>query len=266
MLILFSLIISVGLQVFAAFIAYSCIGHVQPKYKKAWLAIATALTLMLERRISPLWRFISLDNTPPISDTVIGLLISLGMVIGVLGLRNLFEELQAQAETDGLTGLNNRRVIMQKASLELERSRRGDHPLSILMLDIDHFKIINDTYGHISGDTVLAWLGKITKAQCRRVDSLGRIGGEEFLIILPDTKPSGAISVAERIRRIISDTPIKINDQTEVKITVSIGMSSNVRMIREPTLQTLIKQADKALYQAKNQGRNRLVFNGEVYA
>ena len=262
---LLSLVITIAIQVYTSFIALTCISNVHIRYQRAWLAIAIGLVLMLERRILPLWRYVSADELPPFSDTIFGLMISVAMLVGVFGLRNLFDELVEQAETDSLTGLNNRRVIMQKASLELERSQRGEHPLSLLMVDIDHFKKINDTYGHSSGDAVLAWLGKITKAQCRRVDTLGRIGGEEFLIILPDTKPSGAISVAERIRRIISATPVKLNDKTEVSITVSIGMSTNIWMTREPTLQSMLKQADKALYQAKNQGRNRLVFNGDVY-
>lgn len=165
------------------------------------------------------------------------------------------EELRELASTDYLTGLFNRRHFIDQASREFSRSKRYKLPMSLLMIDADHFKAINDTYGHGVGDIILKKLGATGKKALRSVDVYGRIGGEEFSVYLPDTCIEDAIIVAERFRREIETLEIPIQTYC-LSITVSIG----VAMISEETkeLDHLMKKADSALYRAKENGRNRV--------
>lgn len=176
-----------------------------------------------------------------------------------LALRNALthEEIQRIAALDSLTGIYNRRFGMERLHEEYTRVIRQDLPLSLLMMDIDHFKSINDTYGHRAGDRALKLVVKVMKSVMREGDILCRYGGEEFMAILPGADCDNAQEVAERIRRRISDTHLEHGDQI-IPITISIGMASWPEHQVENE-QQLIERADQTLYMAKESGRNRVV-------
>lgn len=166
----------------------------------------------------------------------------------------LKEELQFIAIHDPLTRLYNRREFERYLEVEWQKIIRYQHPLSVLMLDIDHFKEINDQYGHQVGDDVLRGLASILLNEVRKADFLARYGGEEFIIILPETAVNHAIETAERFRGKIE----KANFVLGIKVTVSIGVSSFPE--HRKSKNALINEADTALYTAKKQGRNRVVY------
>ncbi len=165
-------------------------------------------------------------------------------------------ELTKQAHLDYLTGLSNRRHFMEQADVELSRAIRYDTPLSLLMLDIDFFKNVNDTYGHQVGDTVLQVLSKVCQDTMRQVDVVGRLGGEEFAVILPETTSEEALEVAERLRESIAKTAVNIPVGLPIYFSVSIGVSTLSN--KDINIDTLLSQADKALYEAKETGRNKV--------
>ncbi len=156
---------------------------------------------------------------------------------------------------DGLTGAFNRRHFEEKLTDELDRHQRYKRKLSLIMLDIDFFKKVNDNYGHQAGDYLLIKLTSLIVDRIRSTDIFARYGGEEFCCILPETNIESAYKVAEDIRKIIEDYPFKFEDQ-EISITVSQGLSSLVDGIDSP--EHLIKKADIALYKAKETGRNKV--------
>ncbi len=160
------------------------------------------------------------------------------------------------ATTDGLTGLYNRRRFMELAEREFARSIRYDRPLALIMLDIDHFKDVNDTHGHDAGDVVLRSLSEIAITALRNADILGRLGGEEFAALLPETDEQAAMEVAERLRVSIERATM-CTDECTLKITVSIGVSILETGIS--TIENMLKRADVALYDAKQSGRNRVL-------
>jgi diguanylate cyclase (GGDEF)-like protein len=165
----------------------------------------------------------------------------------------LEQKLENLATTDSLTQVNNRYKINAEIDKHIARSKRYGEPFSILMLDIDHFKQVNDTYGHYVGDVVLKDLSKIVKHNIRQVDSFGRWGGEEFILILENTQKESAIQIAEKIRDIISITTIA----DHYKITVSIGVSEYQQ---DELKSALLQRVDTALYEAKENGRNQVRF------
>ncbi|WP_161635984.1 sensor domain-containing diguanylate cyclase [Desulfonatronovibrio hydrogenovorans] len=165
------------------------------------------------------------------------------------------EKLHFLATTDELTGLWNRRYFMQALNREMERAGRYDQRFSLLMLDIDHFKKINDQYGHAAGDQVLEHLAGILKASLRQVDVPGRLGGEEFAIILPQTDQDGAYRTAERLRTALEQALVIYDDKEEIKFTVSVGLAVHQPGVTDQD--QLLKMADQALYRAKEQGRNQ---------
>jgi diguanylate cyclase (GGDEF)-like protein len=157
--------------------------------------------------------------------------------------------------TDELTGLRNRRYIFERLDEEFERARRSGHPLSLIMLDIDHFKRINDTYGHLFGDLVLQATAARIKLSLRKHDLVGRIGGEEFLVICPDSSNADTLVVAERIRAVVNDAVIS-NEVHEIQVALSAGVTDLKDADR--SFEKLFSRADSALYLAKEQGRNRV--------
>lgn len=168
----------------------------------------------------------------------------------------LFDEVRRRAITDDLTQAYNRRHLMDIASRELSRAVRKGFPLSVIMLDVDHFKTFNDTYGHFVGDEVLRAVVQRSTRSLREADVLGRYGGEEFAVVLPDTTAEGASKVAERLQKAISGEPI-LTRRGPLSVTVSMGIAA-VRS-QDENLANLFNRADDALYAAKSAGRNRVV-------
>ena len=166
------------------------------------------------------------------------------------------EILQAKATHDSLTGLLNHEEILDTLDKELARSEREGVCVSVIMSDIDHFKLVNDTYGHLAGDVVLNVIAQKLQSMERPYDSIGRFGGEEFLIVLPDCCLECAAAFAERLRSSISkeciDTP-----EGMIPVAISLGVASSVQETKRDTL-SLVKTADTALYRAKANGRNRV--------
>jgi two-component system cell cycle response regulator len=169
------------------------------------------------------------------------------------------EALRDQATHDGLTGLLNRSAILGTLDKELARAAREGHPLSLLMLDLDHFKQINDTHGHAAGDTVLRECARRMGQAIRNYDSVGRYGGEEFLVVLPGCDGPSAIAQAERLRETFAAFPFA-HGAALLQVTCSIGVSSRVRPALDDA-EALLREADLALYGAKGDGRNRVLVN-----
>ena len=167
----------------------------------------------------------------------------------------LYNETQQLAITDELTSLYNRRGFFELGRREVDRVLRFGHPLTAVMIDIDHFKIVNDTYGHPLGDKILRGLADRIRHNIRDIDIFGRYGGEEFVVLLIENDIATAALVAERLRRLISDTPFQ-TEAGPISITVSMGLAIVTK--DTPDLGTLISQADQALYHAKQAGRNRV--------
>ncbi len=168
----------------------------------------------------------------------------------------LMKKLKHQASKDFLTGVENRGHFIELAEKELARAIRYRSELSILMMDIDHFKTINDTFGHKVGDLALKQLSDRCKRTLREIDIVGRIGGEEFAVLLPETTKGVATEVAERIRLAIENSPINIEGAESIKLHISIGVATLVSA--DNNIDDLMHIADTALYEAKNSGRNRV--------
>ncbi len=168
------------------------------------------------------------------------------------------EKSQQEAHTDALTGLINRRGLEKVLEVERIRSRQNKTPLSAIMLDIDHFKRINDTYGHLVGDSLLKGLGLLLKTKIRKNDMAVRYGGEEFLIVLPETGLEGATAVAEKIKAALNSKEWRIRNtgKNMGRITASMGVSFHED---DDTEEGFIQRADQALYMAKTLGRNRVI-------
>lgn len=171
------------------------------------------------------------------------------------------KELQKLSRTDSLTGILNRRAIIAQIEAEMSRASRERGPVSLALLDLDHFKNINDTYGHITGDAVLKECVARIDSITRSYDLIGRFGGEEFLVLLPGANENGAYVACEKIRNVIGNKAVQFND-TQVPVTISIGVAT---WDCHEKADDLIARADKALYQAKDGGRNRVeVARGRV--
>lgn len=184
------------------------------------------------------------------------------LAAGVLENARLHAQVEAEARIDALTGLLNRRTFDRRLAAEHSRASRFGKPYALALLDIDHFKRINDSHGHLAGDAVLKQLGQILARQFREVDVVARYGGEEFVVILPEIGGSVAKSVAERVRRAVAATPFILPDGGEIGVTVSIGVSCypNCAASAEDAVST----ADQALYIAKQAGRNRVLLYRET--
>jgi diguanylate cyclase (GGDEF)-like protein len=180
----------------------------------------------------------------------------LGMALLALENAKLFRETEELAITDGLTKLLLRRTLMERLEEELRRADRDHMPLAALLLDIDHFKLVNDRYGHPTGDQVLRVIAQILKASVRDVDLCGRYGGEEFVVVLPATSQAGAVKVAERIREAVAEHCFSLGGQEASRLTVSLGVASYPDDAQD--LEALIADADLALYRSKQGGRNRV--------
>lgn len=190
---------------------------------------------------------------------------SKGELIGVLGIaRDITARKQAEEKFhyfsvhDPLTGLYNRRVLEERIADEIHRAERYQHNIAIFMLDIDHFKLINDTYGHQSGDVVLCHLAKLLEDSIRKTDYVARYGGEEFIVVLPETSLLKSKELAERLCGQIAKTSITINGNKQISMTVSIGVATFPEYGK--SWKELLAAADSAMYAAKRSGRNQVKF------
>jgi two-component system cell cycle response regulator len=165
--------------------------------------------------------------------------------------------LEALATTDPLTRVLNRRALLDRLTAEVDRSRRFNSALTLLLLDVDHFKLINDTDGHLVGDSVLRQLGSLLEDAVRKVDVVARYGGEEFVMILPETSNEGGITFAERLRERVEAMAFHVGTERPIHLTVSIGIAT-FPSPRIDTTEDLFARADEALYRAKSGGRNQV--------
>jgi two-component system cell cycle response regulator len=167
------------------------------------------------------------------------------------------EEIYRMSIQDGLTGVHNKRYFLELLERELAGAARRGSPLSLAMLDIDHFKKINDTHGHLAGDAALKELCRRLKPRVRAADLLARYGGEEFAVVLPDTSLAGALELAEDLRLLVADTPFA-HDELRIPCTISLGVAQ-IDIANPGRPEDLIRRADENLYAAKRGGRNRVV-------
>jgi diguanylate cyclase (GGDEF)-like protein len=223
---------------------------------------------MIGRRISPLLLFYNSGhyNLP---DALLALVISLLIFLGVTQFKKIISDLEEKnfildrsSKIDSLTQALSRSETFARAELEIERSFRNQESVAFLMLDIDHFKNINDEYGHPLGDIVLANLVKHCQEELRAIDIFGRVGGEEFFVVLPGDSIESAFEVAERLRKKVFSTPCAVVDGKDVSISISIGIASfnpvsNGETMAGQVLRSFYAKADQAMYQAKSKGRNR---------
>ena len=177
---------------------------------------------------------------------------------------NAYAEILKYATSDALTGLNNRRQFEERLKQEVSNSKRQHHPLCAIMLDIDYFKKVNDTYGHFAGDVVLKKVAGLIKSALREYDIPSRYGGEEFIILLPSTKVDDAFVVAERLRRTVENTRIDIPTEKGDSVAYTLGVTISLGVYQykpSDTPEEFYQNADKALYIAKENGRNRVIVN-----
>lgn len=184
------------------------------------------------------------------------------LAAGAIENARLYERLASEARTDLLTGLGNRRMFEVRLSEEMQRAQRYGKPFSLALLDIDHFKRVNDTYGHDAGDAVLKSLAVVLTGQVREADFVARYGGEEFMLLMPETDATGARLVTERLRQAVAGRPFRLPNGQEIGLTVSLGIVCFPQS--GDGAAEMLQRADQALYSAKRAGRNRVVFYHEL--
>lgn len=184
----------------------------------------------------------------------------LGVIQDITERKELEWKLAEEAHTDALTGCANRRYFLESARQELSRVRRYNRALSVLMLDLDHFKVVNDEHGHHVGDLVLQKLVEVCTAILREADVVGRLGGEEFAVLLPETGAMDALEAGERVRAAVANAVVPLENGTPLRVTTSVGVATLSPDIAD--IETLLARADGALYAAKHAGRNRVMLAG----
>jgi len=241
---------------------YGLLNFIHPDFRESFAAFNRRICagetgvlefLLIGKEGTPLW--LETHATPLRDD--------MGQITGLIGItrditesRALHQELKYQAQNDYLTGLSNRRRFMELAEQELVRTTRYRKQLSIFMVDIDYFKKVNDTYGHKTGDVVLQQLSETLRSTLREIDVIGRLGGEEFAVLLPETALSEATEVAERLRERVAEQEIVLETGMPLHFTVSIGVACLQQ--KNSNIDMLLNLADEALYKAKEGGRNRV--------
>jgi diguanylate cyclase (GGDEF)-like protein len=219
------------------------------------LTITIAVTAAFGIRAAPYW--IAALVTATLAPLLTGTLHSLLLVRLLYDLHVSRARVQKLALRDELTGLVNRHHFRERAAAALEAGGTGDLPMSVILLDVDHFKDVNDTFGHAVGDLALKGIAAACAAIARPSDVLARYGGEEFALLLPMTDLRGAVLVAEQMRQAVAARPIDRGDGQYLHATVSVGITS--REGSSGSLDTLLESADRALYHAKRTGRDRIV-------
>lgn len=214
------------------------------------VGLAAVLDQILKGEIIPIDLF-----TSAVIAGILAPIISYGFIYLTQQLNITEQKMRLLATTDSLTGILNRRYFFERAQNELERALRYGYSMSLLILDIDHFKPVNDRFGHQAGDFVLHQLAELANQSIRSTDLLGRYGGEEFIMVLPEAGIEDARAVAERLRKTVEDHKF-VYDQDSIQITISVGISC----LNNPDdeLDDLISRADRSLYAAKDAGRNRV--------
>ncbi len=275
LLALFLYTLSLFFQMGASYQSFKLINIVK-KYKVTCIALSLAMTLMIGRRVVPLINAYE-QSIFDIKDAVLSLPISLLLFIGVFGIKSALSEIRKENSaleilnaTDSLTLALTKKETYVRLKREISRGQRSSHPLAFLMIDIDHFKRINDQYGHRVGDTVLKNLSLFCQLKLRDIDVFGRFGGEEFLVACPETDAKAALEVAERLREAIAKESFAMVDGQKVTLTVSIGISIfDPQQVHHDSLDVAMDQyidySDKAMYCAKNAGRNQVkLFDQEM--
>jgi diguanylate cyclase (GGDEF)-like protein len=217
-----------------------------------------ALGAMRENRCVPLTAPVPGDEISAVFDGIAALQAQHQERVALEAERDkLIERLRVQSSTDFLTSLPNRRAFFEAAEAELSRARRHGHGLVLLLLDVDHFKRINDTLGHVAGDRALVALAEVLKLSARQGDIAARLGGEEFVVLLSHCEREDGLRFAERLRETVSSTPVDVGEgQAPLRITVSIGLAD--ARAHGVGLDQLLSRADRAMYRAKNAGRDRI--------
>ena len=229
-------------------------GADNPLFKKGYFV---SIPLMIEKEVVGVLNINDVDQDPfDVND--LDFILNLSEFIA-MSISNavLYEQTSKLAVTDGLTGISNRTNMEQSLLNEFGRSMRYNSPLSIVLLDVDHFKDVNDSYGHQKGDEILVTFASVLKKFCRANDTAARYGGEEFLMILPQSNAQGAFKIAERVREEIMKMSFVGND-SKFSVTTSCGVAELNRDYMK-NIDQLINVADNAMYEAKNSGRNKTI-------
>ena len=266
-------VLAVFAQIFAT--GYALVLFVRSKsYRLASGSLTIAFGLMIIRRVAPLLYFYY-ENYYNVVDAFLAAVISLLIFWGIIQVQKIIYDLEEKnfildrsSKIDSLTQALSRSETFARSELEIERSFRNREPVAFLMLDIDHFKNINDAYGHPLGDIVLVNLVKHCQEELRAIDIFGRVGGEEFFAVLPGNDTESAFEVAERLRKKVFSSPCAIVGEKEIFISISIGVVgfspvSNGETRAGEVLRAFYARADKAMYQAKSKGRNRTELWGQ---
>jgi diguanylate cyclase (GGDEF)-like protein len=233
--------------------------------RKRWRAMAVLISLFIAGYLAYTIKFWSGNNSW--HDLIVPMIFFFGAVFVWLSTYNAQQTvmdmrrvalLEQETITDPLIGIYNRRYLDRRLEEEFSRAIRYATTLSVLMLDIDYFKRVNDTYGHQAGDLVLHHLGKLIQTAVRVTDIVARYGGEELVIIAPHTSATKAVELAERVRKYVETHPLTVIGQLQqvIKVTISIGVAELVP--EDADSMTLLNKADEALYRAKQNGRNRV--------
>jgi len=261
-------ILALIFQIGASYQSFRLINIVK-KYRFTCVALTVALTFMIGRRVVPLINIYE-ESFFDIKDAALSLPISLLLFVGVFGIKSALSEIRKENSaleklnaTDSLTLALTKKETYVRLKREISRGQRSSHPLAFLMIDIDHFKRINDQYGHMVGDTVLKNLSLFCQLKLRDIDVFGRFGGEEFLVACPETDAKAALEIAERLRDAIAKQAFAIVDGQDITLTVSIGVSIfDPQKVHHDSLDLAmnlyIDYSDKAMYGAKNAGRNQV--------
>lgn len=257
---------SLALGIIPILMSVTLLRHARsPLQGAAWL---TALMFLLYAG-STGWRAYNILQTRPLTiftplvPQVVAFTVPLVVLIAatagflMMTIMRLHGQLDRLATLDSLTETYNRRSFDRMAADEITRARAKGLPLSLLVADLDHFKRINDRYGHPAGDEVLREFARRARQVLRAPDRLGRYGGEEFVVILPETGRDEALRVADRLCRTLAERPVVLADGQEISVTVSIGLAEEQE--RRGTVESLYSAADRALYRAKQEGRNRVM-------
>lgn len=262
-------VLALLVQIGTVFQCFSSFKHVG-KIRSGWIVLAAAFTVVLVHRLFEIGS-IRGDHIAHVIDSFFSFIVSSLFFAGIILIRRSIdnqlrtnEELEILNQYDNLTHALSRAETLKRIEIEIERSERFNHPLAVLEIDIDHFKHVNDTYGHQVGDEILRSLTQCCLNVLRTNDSFGRVGGEEFVIILPETSQSHAIEAGERLRKAVECTTHNTSAKDPLRITISVGVAcfepeKNKQNDRYLLIHELMKHADQAMYQAKDSGRNRTV-------